>query len=785
MTTIERQPPASASSGTKVVGQRLPRQEAKGLVSGRARYVGDIYLPGMLFVKAKLSPYPNARIVRVDTSGAEAHPGVVAVITSEDVPNNRHGIFTPDQPVLAEGFVRHIGEPVAAVAAVDEITAADAVELIEIEYEPLEPVLDARAAREPGAPEIHDGGNVAAVNEEGGHEQHIRKGDVERAFEEADLVIESEFTTQVREHAPMETHASVSEVDPTGKIIIHSCSQAPHLHQISICSILNMPFHRVRVAGGRVGGGFGSKNDLCIDHITALLARKAQRPVKWVWTREEECLLSSKDQAFAPMRFRTGVKRDGTIVAREVEAIRDNGAYTIFGVPDAVTKVGIYAPGPYKISNYHYTGQVVYTNKPPAGAMRGYNVADAHFACEAHTDEIAEALGMDPFDFRWRNFVDEGDENSTGAPIHGATIRDCMRAAAEAFGWTITDDGVVRPEVEQPENPHKRRGIGICAGWQGSGSTGGGDTATAEVEILVDGSIICRTGAVEIGAGEGTTLGMIVAEELGVPLDAVTMVLGDTESTPFDLGTLGNRITYLQGVAVKRAAEAARNAAIAATAAVLEVDEDDLEAVDGVVRSRSTDKQLTFGEIGGAAKFALGRELVGHGRYLSSASPLDPETGLGNATEQIIFAAMIVEVEVDTRTGQVDVVRSVLVHDVGKAINPLFVEGQMDGGMAFGIANALIEDFYPDYPDVDTGARGLHDYRLARTTDMPDDHTNVILEIPSRHGAFGAKALGEYTANLQAPAIMNAIHDATGVWLRSLPATPPKLLRALKGAGVS
>jgi CO/xanthine dehydrogenase Mo-binding subunit len=784
MAAIESQATSSAAP-TKVVGQRLARQEAKGLVSGRVRYVGDIYLHGMLHVKAKLSPYPNARILSIDTSRAEAHPGVIAVVTHEDVPNNRHGIFTPDQPVLADEFVRHIGEPIAAVAAVDEITAADAVELIDVQFEPLEPLLDALAGLEPGAPEAHEGGNLAPVNEGGAREQHIRKGDVEAGFAEADIIVESEFTTQVREHAPMETHASVAEVDGTGKVTIHSCSQAPHLHQISICSILNLPYHRVRLAGGRVGGGFGSKNDLCIDHITALLALKTQRPVKWLWTREEECLLSSKDQAFARLKFRSGVKQDGTIVAREVEAVRDNGAYTIFGVPDAVTKVGVYAPGPYKIPSYHYKGQVVFTNKPSAGAMRGYNVADAHYACEAHTDEIADALGIDPMAFRWRTFVDEGDESSTGAPIVGATIRQCMQAAADAFGWKLTDDESVKPKVTQPSNPHKLRGIGVCAGWQGSGSTGGGDTATAEVEILVDGSIICRTGAVEIGAGEGTTLGMIVAEELGVSLDAVTMVLGDTESTPFDLGTLGNRITYLQGVACKRAAAATRDAAVAAAAQVLEVDEDDLEYADGTIKSKSSDKQLTLAEVGGAAKFALGRELVGHGSYLSSASALDPETGLGNPTEQIIFAAMIVEVEVDTRTGKVEIVRSVLAHDVGKAINPLFVEGQMDGGMAFGIANALIEDFYPDYPEVDTGARGLHEYKLARMPDMPDDHTNVIVEIPSRHGAFGAKALGEYTANLQAPAIVNAIHDATGVWVRSLPATPPKLLRALKEAGVS
>jgi xanthine dehydrogenase molybdenum-binding subunit len=727
--------------------------EGYGLVSGRAKYVVDIYLPGMLHLKAKLAPYASARIRRIDTSKAEALPGVVGVVTHEDVPNNRHGLYIPDQPVLVDEFVRYLGEPVAAVAAVDEKTAADAVELIEVDYEPLEAIIDPFEAMKPGAPVIHEGGNIARVDED--HEtRRIRKGDVERAFKEADLVVESTYSTQIREHAPMETHASVAEIDPTGKVTVHTCSQAPHLHQMFVAGILGLPLHKVRLLGGRVGGGFGSKNDLFSDHITALLAYKTQRPVKWVWTREEECLVSSKDQAYARLRYKSAVMRDGTIIGRQVEAVHDSGAYNIFG-QNAIEKMAVNCMGPYNIPTYWFDGWVVYTNKPPSAAMRGYNVADAHVGFEVHTDEIAAELGMDPLALRWRNYLKAGDIGSTHVPVKDSTIRECTVAAAEAMGWKLPDEagiGAAKPELERPDNSYKSRGVGMCAGWQGTGATGGGDPGMAEVEILSDGNVICKTGAVEIGAGEGTTLAMMAAEVLGVQLHSITMALGDTEGTPFDLGTLGNRITYINGMAVRRAAEEARQIALEVAAGFLEAPVEDLRMENGAVTSvNDPEKRMTLAEVGGAAQFALGRPIMGRAGYKPDASPLDPETGEGSPTEQLIYACCMVEVEVDTRTGQVEVLRSVQVHDVGKAINPLFCEGQMEGGMAFGIANALLEDFYTDYPAIEPVPRGLHEYKIMTTMDMPENHQNVILEIPSDTGPFGAKSLGEYTANLHAP----------------------------------
>ena len=775
------QPPTPETQETKVVGQRVLRAEGRGLVSGRVKYIGDMYLPGMLHVKAKLAPYPNARITRIDTSKAEAHPGVVVVVTHKDVPSNRHGLRVPDQPVLVDEYARHLGEPVAAVAAVDEVTAADAVELIEVDYEPLEPVVDAFVAMQPDAPQIHEGGNTARVDEN--HPTRvIRLGDVERAFPEADLIVESTYSTGVREHAAMETHASVAEVDATGKVTVHTCSQAPHLHQMFVAGILKLPLHKVRMAGGRVGGGFGKGNDLCLDHITALLALKTQRPVKWVLTREEEMLSTSKDQAYPKLHFKSAVKKDGTIIGRQVEAVQDTGAYNIFG-SGGIDKISVYCRGPYNIPNYSFDGWVVYTNKPPSGSMRGFNVADAHVAYEGHTEEIAAALGLDPLELRWKNLARTGDTTSTHGTFRDATIRECVAAAAKAFGWAL-DEGsgrATKPTLEQPASPSKKRGVGICAGFQGTGETCGSDPGMAEIAILGDGNVICRVGVTEIGAGENTVLAQIAAEELGVPLDSIMMSLGDTETTPFDAGTFGSRVTYINGKAVRQAAQEVTQILLELAAGQLEVSVDDLGMADGVISSASVpDKRMTIAEVAGMAQWAMGRPIIGRGGYLVEAKPFNPDTGEATPTEQYIFACGMVEVEVDTRTGQVDVLRSVLVHDVGKAVNPLFCEGQMDGGVAFGVAMALMEDFYPDYPNIVPVPRGFHEYKVMTALDMPREHTNVILEIPSSTGPFGAKALGEYTANLHAPAIINAIHDATGVWVRHVPATPEKLLKLLK-----
>jgi CO/xanthine dehydrogenase Mo-binding subunit len=765
----------------RIIGQRIPRAAGRGHVTGRTRFVGDIYLPGMLYAKAKLSPYPNARIKRIDTRKAEALSGVVAVITHADVPQNRYGLAVQDQPVLADEFVRYIGEPVAAVAAVDELCAAEAVNLIEVEYEPLPAVFDALEAMQPDAPVIHIDGNIASFDAR--HKTKlIRMGDVAAAFAQADLIVEGNYRTQFREHTPLEPHASVAEVDASGKVIVYTCSPAPHLNQQILAGILKLPLHQVRMAGGLVGGGFGGKNDIGIDHITALLALKANRPVKWMLTRDEECLLTTKDQAYPRLFFKSAVMQDGTIIGRKVEAIQDTGAYNVFGTV-GIGKLAAYCLGPYHIPNYWFDGQVVYTNKVPSATMRGFNVTDAHFAYGVHMEEIAVALGMDPLELRWKNFVRPGDPSATHTPVSDSTIRECVAAAAEVMGCTLPGEqgrGAAMPQIPPSPNPARKRGIGMCAAIHGTGFTGGGDPTMAEVEVKSDGSVICRSGATEIGAGQGTTLAMMTAEELGVPLDVVTTTLGDTEHTPYDLGTFANRITYLNGKAVRAAAGEARAILCEIAAEQLGLPAAALCVRDGIIFApEHPDQQISVAQAAAGA-LKSGRPVIGRGGYLPNAWPLDPDTGAGRATEQNNYLCYMVLVEVDTRTGQIEILRSVLVSDVGQAINPLAMEGQMDGGTAFGIGMALLENMYPHYPDIQRVARGLHQYLIATTMDIHDDHTNIILEIPSTSGPFGAKPGGESTANPQAPAIINAIHNATGVWVRDLPVTPERLLQLLK-----
>ncbi len=796
----------------KVVGRAKPKAEARGIVTGGVKYVADLSYPGMLHCKALLSPYAACKIVSIDTTRARSLPGVVDVITHAEVPHNRHGYVVADQPVLAEGEVRYLGEPIAVVAAIDEMTAANAVKLIDVTYEPYDPIVDPEAALAPGARLIHEDGNINRIaphqvlvhqnmedlREEAGLEvilkseeaagdgtRVIRMGDVETAFAEADFIVESTYETQIREHTPMETHASLAYVDPSGTVVVHTCSQAPHLHQLAVAEILQLPLHRVQLAGGYVGGGFGAKNDVSVDHLTALLALRTKRPVRWLWTREEEALISTVDQAYT-IHIRSAVKEDGTITGREVRALMDSGAYHVFAQA-GILKFGAMAKGPYRILNYDFEGVAAYTNKPPAGAMRGFNVADAHFAFECHTDEIAERLGMDPLELRMKNITLAGDPSGTHAILSEATVRECILAAADASGWKSPErgDAVYRaPELAPPSAPWKRRGQGIVGGWQGGGEVGGGDPTHAEIEITGEGAALLRVGATEIGAGQATSLTMIAAEALGLELEAITTVFGNTATTPFDFGTFGNRTTYALGDAVIKAAQAVFEDAVTVAAAEWQVDASEVACdSSGVYLIANPEQRLSLADLAAAALWTRGRALNGRGSHLGTPCTPDAETGGGALFDHYVFAACYAEVEVDLQTGEVEVTRLVAVNDVGRAINPLFVEGQMEGGTSFGVGNALLEEIYPRYPEIWPAARGIHEYKVPTVMDMPREHTSVILEIPTAHGPFGARSLGEATVHTQTPAILNAIADATGIRLHRIPATPQRVLSAILADG--
>ncbi len=414
------------------VGQRALRYDGLQHVTGRTMFVDDLAFPGMLYSKALKSPHPNARILNIDASRAEKLAGVAAVATHRDVPNNRYGAI-PDQPVFADDYVRYIGQPIAAVAAADEDTALEAVDLIKVDYEVLPPVFDPLEAMKPEAPVIHEGGNIAYFGDSPC--RRIRLGDVEKGFAESDVIVEGTYTTPSVEHAQLEPHVGIAVPDATGRLTIYTVSQCIYFHAGQLSGILKLPLSRIRMVGGTVGGGFGAKNDLATDHVVAILALKCGKPVKWRWTREEEFLISSNRNPWY-MEYKDGVKKNGKIVARKIRTIQDTGAYNLWGSM-CMDKHCFMNRGPYNIANLWVDGYVVYTNKQPTGAMRGFGVTQPTFAWELQMDKIAEALGMDKLEIRLINALHDGDVNAAGQKLEAVAVEETLVAAAKAAGWPL------------------------------------------------------------------------------------------------------------------------------------------------------------------------------------------------------------------------------------------------------------------------------------------------------------------------------------------------------------
>jgi CO/xanthine dehydrogenase Mo-binding subunit len=423
------------------VGQRILRYDGLEHVTGKTLFIDDLSFPGMLYTKALGSPHPNARILNIDTSRAERLAGVATVATHKDVKNNRYGAL-PDEPVLADDYVRYIGQPIAAVAAVDEDTAQEAVSLIQVDYEPLEPVFDPLFAMTPEAPVIHEGGNIAYFGDS--PSRRIRMGDVEKAFAEADLIVEGTYRTQSAEHAQLEPHVGIAVPEPKGRIAIYTVSQCIYFHAGQLSAILGLPLSKIHMIGGTVGGGFGAKNDLATDHVISILAMKCGKPVKWRWTRQEEFLISSNRNPWY-MEYKDGVKKNGKIIARKIRSVQDTGAYNLWGSM-CMDKHCFMNRGPYNIPNIWVDGYVVYTNKQPTGAMRGFGVTQPTFAWETQIDKIADALGMDKLEIRLINALHDGDVNAAGQTLDAVAVEDTLLAAAKAAGWPIPAQYSTKPE---------------------------------------------------------------------------------------------------------------------------------------------------------------------------------------------------------------------------------------------------------------------------------------------------------------------------------------------------
>ncbi|OGQ76415.1 MAG: hypothetical protein A3G40_16340 [Deltaproteobacteria bacterium RIFCSPLOWO2_12_FULL_57_22] len=762
-----------------VVGHSVYRKDAVQKATGQVLHVGNIEMPGMLHVAVLRSPYPHARITGIDKARAQALAGVAAVLTGADVAampgvDPCFGPAFRDQPILAIDRVLHIGDPVVAVAALDRRLAEDALQLVDIDYEPLPPILDVLEAVKPEAPVLHPKLRPAGTFADLAHVRagqssnvcyhfKLRKGDVETAFAEADRVFEDTFRSPPAQHVPMEPHVTLAYLDENQRINVWSATQTPSYVRTELSAIFGLPMSRIRVRVPYLGGGYGAKLYAKLEPLVTALALVTRRPVRYALTREEEFVTITKHGVVA--KLKTAVK-DGTITGRKCEVYWDTGAYAEIG-PRIVHKSGYTSAGPYRMPNVWIDGYCVYTNKPPAGAFRGFGVPQVIWAYDSQMDIIARALGADPVEFRLRHALDEGEEFATGTPVQAFGLKPSIKQAAEAIEWS---------KPRPAKRGTKARGKGIAAGVKAVLTP---SISGAIVTLSADGSVNILSSTVEMGQGAETMMAQIVAEELGVAFEQVHIVQPDTDITPYDTITAGSRSTYHMGNAVRMAAAKIKTELFAIVASKLEVNPEDLVARGARIYVRgSPERGMRISEAFLAKFGSLGTTLTGEAICQTMAMPMDPETGQSEkCTEYWFPSATAVELEVDTETGQVSILKFFAVGDAGTAINPKHCEQQLLGSAITHLGLTLFEEMVFDEGRLLNGS--LLDYQIASVKDMPEDFRSIVVEVPHESGPFGAKGVGETGALTVSAAIANAVEDATGVRIRELPLTPEKILRHL------
>ena len=748
------------------VGSNTKRQDAIEKVTGQAKYTGDLALPGLLEGKVLRSVFPHAVVESIDTHNAEVLDGVVAVLTRDDLKDidPYYGHCLRDRPLIAIDRVRYIGEPVAVVAAENREIAEEAISLIEVRYKELPCLARVEEALAEGAPVLHV--NVAGVgefHEMGGvgekfksnvcHHEHFAKGDTAKGFEEADEIIEETYEFPMIYHYTMEPHTTVAQYNREG-ITLWTSSAHPFLVRAEIAHMFGLPHSRVEVVVPYVGGAFGGKSYFKIEPMVVAIARKTHgRPVRVAQSVAESMLTIRRHSA--KCRIKTGVKRDGSIVAREAEVVMDTGAYADNG-PRVAKRAANRIHGPYRIKHCKIDVMAVYTNTVPAGSMRSIGGPQTIWPLESHMDGIAERLGIDPLEFRLKNFLKPGEQLRAGSKAMDADLAVGMKRAAESIDWG---------DVKSAQG----RGLGIAVGVTDSEAM---PVSVALVRLLADGSVLVMAGSTEVGQGTRTILSQIAAEELDVPVECVTMQGTNTNSTPFDRSTGASRSTTVMGNAVRAAAQELRQQIIAAAAEVLKVEPSNIELKDGEVIC--DDKRVGYGRIVGLYFGMPGGELIGRG-YIRPGGGMDTqlpifwETGMGG-----------VDVSVDTETGSIKLNKYVSVADVGKAINPAQCEGQDEGAAIQGLGHTMFESLV--YENGQLLNPNLVDYRVPSITDLPAVFESKLIENRDGPGPYGAKGMGESGIVSIAPAIGNAIAHATGVRIRELPLTPERVWRALKGS---
>ena len=738
------------------LGQSVQRIDAMGKVTGQTRYPGDINLPKQAYMKILFANRPHARIRRLDTSEAETLEGVIAVFTAKDVPVNEYGLIMPDQPVLCgpgsskpyADHVRYVGDQVALVIAETEEIAAKARELIVVDYEDLPVVTDPLEARKPGATLLHPDreSNVFC-------RYRIRKGDVEAAFEQADIIIEGEYRTPAQEHAFLQPEAGLAYIDEAGRVTVEVAGQWTHEDREQIAHALDLPLDQIRVIYPAIGGAFGGREDMSVQIVLALAAwllhqRGIERPVKVIWSREESIVGHHKRHPYV-IKSRWGATRGGKVIAAEVEVVADGGAYA-YTSTKVLGNATLMCTGPYDIENVKVDSYAIYTNNIPGGAFRGFGGPQGAFSAEIQISRLAEALGMDPVEIRARNLLHEGALLSVGTPLpDGVSLPQVLEQCALAAGWQKTPQGWQRdhggraswPALSAAKGEHIKRGIGFACAYKNVGfSFGAPESSMATVELQggseIERLIVHHAGA-DVGQGAHTVMAQMAAEAAGVPVEKVDMVVSDTAVTDNSGSSSASRMTFMSGNAIKGAVEAALK--------------------------KWRDEE---------------RPAVATYKYEAPpTSMFDAETGYSKPNFTYGYVTQAVAVEVDTETGHVRLLDVVSANDVGKAINLQQVEGQVEGGVVQAAGYVILENFVQKDGYVQT--QHLSTYLIPTILDVPERIHPLILEYPDPIGPWGARGMAEMPFLPLAPAIVSAVHDALGVWYFEFPLTPERILRGL------
>lgn len=744
------------------VGTPLMRLDGVAKVDGREAFGDDVAPSGALVLRAIRSPYHHARFTLGDLEAFRAaNPWVTLVLTAQDVPGrNTYGVIPgfEDQQVLADGYVRHRGEAVAAVIGPADRMAQFDTACFPVEWQELTPILTVDEAMADGAPELHKGHAQNVMT--GGFVKH---GHADEALERADLVVSGDFTTGFVEHAYIEPEAGFAEM-VDGRLHVHACTQAPVMDRDMLVGALALPADKIRIVPTATGGGFGSKLDVSVQPFLGLAALRLGVPVRMTYSRSETMQATTKRHP-SQISLRVGAAADGTLSGMRFEGLFNTGAYASWG-PTVANRVPIHASGPYRVADYLARARGIYTNGPPAGAFRGFGVPQASIAVELLLDELAEKLGIDALDFRVRNALENGVPTVCGQVFEqGVGIKACL----EALRPTWENLGA-ECAAFNAANKRIKRGVGLSGGWYGCGNTSMPNPSTIKAGLRADGTVVLHQGAADIGQGSNTVIAQIFAQALGVDPAQVRIVGGDTDVTPDAGKTSASRQTFITGNAARLAGEALRAQVLALVNApgdaVLHM------GTQARVSDGGADHPLRLDQL---TQDAEGFVLRVAETYDPPTEPLD-ENGQGVPYAQFGYAAHLAMVEVDIALGTTRVLRIVAAHDVGRAINPLLVEGQVQGGVAQGLGLALMEEYIPGRTE------NLHDYLIPTFGDVPPIDT-LIIEEPDAHGPYGAKGLGEHALIPTAPAILNAITRATGARLRQVPVTPSRLRAALREAG--